>query len=72
MAGLEASLIYTSLELRAAAMEGFDMEACRAVKTRTYQLWEAANADQKCIQKLIFPEGVSSTERRTERYLGTP
>ena len=63
-AGFEVFLTYTSLELRAAAMEGFDMEAslgfARAVMTRTYQLWEAADPDQKRrLQKLIFPEGVS-------------
>lgn len=32
----------------------------RAVVTRTYQLWEAADPDQKRrLQKLIFPEGVT-------------
>jgi hypothetical protein len=45
-------------------MEDFDMETslgfARAVMTRTYQLWEAADPDQKrCLQKLIFPEGLS-------------
>ena len=34
MAGLEASLTYTSLELRAAAMEGFDMEACKGCQDK--------------------------------------
>lgn len=53
-----------SLELRDAAVEDFDMEAslgfARAVMTRTYQLWEAADSDQKRrLQKLIFPEGVT-------------
>jgi hypothetical protein len=64
LAGLEEALTFTSLELRDAAMEDFDMEAslgfARAVMTRTYQLWEAADPDQKRhLQKLIFPEGVS-------------
>ena len=32
----------------------------RAVMTRTYQLWDTANPDQKRrLQKLIFPEGVA-------------
>ena len=42
MAGLEEALTFTSLELRDAAVEDFDMEAslgyARAVMTRTYSL----------------------------------
>jgi site-specific DNA recombinase len=64
LAGLEEALTFTHLELRDAAMEDFDMEAslgyARAIMTKTYQLWEAADPDQKRrLQKLIFPEGVS-------------
>lgn len=77
MAGLAASPTYTSLELRDAAMEDFDMEAslgfARAVMTRTYQLWEAADPDQKRrLQKLIFPEGVTFDGEAHEEALGTP
>jgi hypothetical protein len=77
MAGLEASLTFTSLELRDAAMEDFDMEAspgfARAVMTRTYQLWEEADPDQKRrLQKLIFPEGVSFDGEAHGEALGTP
>ena len=52
-------------------MGDFDMEAsleyARAVVTKTYQLWEAADPDQKRrLQKLIFPEGLTLTERHLE------
>ncbi|MFL6202707.1 MAG: zinc ribbon domain-containing protein [Thermoanaerobaculia bacterium] len=77
LAGLEEALTFTSLELRDAAMEDFDMEAslgfARAVMTRTYQLWEAADPDQKRrLQKLIFPEGVSFDGEAHGEALGTP
>ncbi len=73
LAGLEEALTFTHLELRDAAMEDFDMEAslgyARAIMTKTYQLWEAANPDQKRrLQKLIFPEGVTFDGEA----LGTP
>ena len=45
----------------------------RAVMSRTYQLWEAADPDQKRrLQKLIFPEGVSFDGGAHEEALGTP
>jgi hypothetical protein len=71
LAGLEEALTFTSLELRDAAMEDFDMDAslgfARAVMTRTYQLWEAADPDQKRrLQKLIFPRASASTKRHLE------
>jgi hypothetical protein len=51
LAGLEEVLTFTSLELRDAAMEDFDMEAslgfARGAMTRTYKLWETADPDQK-------------------------
>lgn len=77
LAGLEEALTFTSLELRDAAVEDFDMEAslgfARAVMTRTYQLWEAADPDQKRrLQKLIFPEGVSFDGEAHGEALGTP
>ena len=77
LAGLEEALTFTSLELRDAAVEDFDMEAslgfARAVMTRTYQLWEAADPDQKRrLQKLIFPEGVTFDGEAHEEALGTP
>ena len=73
LAGLEEALTFTNLELRDAAMEDFDMEAslgyARAVVTKTYQLWEAADPDQKRrLQKLIFPDGLSLVGEA----LGTP
>ena len=77
LAGLEEAQTFTSLELRDAAVEDFDMEAslgfARAVMTRTYQLWEAADSDQKRrLQKLIFPEGVSFDGEAHGEALGTP
>jgi len=77
LAALEEALTFTSLELRDAAMEDFDMEAslgfARAVMTSTYQLWEAADPDQKRrLQKLILPEASASTERHTEKRLEPP
>jgi hypothetical protein len=77
LAALEEDLTFTSLELRDAAMEDFDMEAslgfARAVMTRTYQPWEAADPDQKRrLQKLIFPEGVSFDGEAHGAALGTP
>jgi hypothetical protein len=77
LAGLEEALTFTSLELRDAAMEDFDMEAslgfARSVMTRTYQLWEAADPDQKRrLQKLIFPEGVSFDGEAHGEALVTP
>lgn len=73
LAGLEEALTFTHLELRDAAMEDFDMEAslgyARAIMTKTYQLWEAADPDQKRrLQKLIFPEGLTFDGEA----LGTP
>jgi len=51
-------------------VEDFDMEAslryARAIMTRTYQLWEAADPDQRRLQKLIFPGASASTKRHLE------
>ena len=73
LAGLEEALTFTHLELRDAALEDFDMEAslgyARVVMTKTCQLWESADPDQKRrLQKLIFPEGVTYDGES----LGTP
>jgi hypothetical protein len=64
LAALEEALAFAQLDLQDATLEDFDMEAslgyARAVMTRTYQLWDTANPDQKRrLQKLIFPEGVA-------------
>ncbi|HEX2223282.1 MAG TPA: recombinase family protein [Thermoanaerobaculia bacterium] len=73
LAGLEEAMTFTHLELRDAVLEDFDMEAslgyARAVITKTYQLWESSNPDQKRrLQKLIFPQGLTCDGEA----LGTP
>jgi site-specific DNA recombinase len=64
MGGLDEALTFAHLELRDSEIEGFDMEAslgfARVVMSRTCQLWEQSDADQKRrLQTLVFPEGVT-------------